>query len=116
MQESSAGRDTRASMQLQDQVVGDCAYPQYDHANKVKGMHMFGVDRACALRAGGEKQRAIGFRDFEFDREPARDLWKRPGLRQHAGLRDLPLSLRPDDRIDLGLDDTTRIRLERELR
>ena len=103
-------------MQLQHQVVGDRAYPQYDHPNEVKGMDVFGINGTCAIRTGGKEEFAVGSLNEELDREAAGHLRIGTGLRKHPGLRDLALSLRPDDLIDLRRDNVTRIRAERELR
>ena len=54
---------TRASVQLQHEVIGDRADAQDHHAHDVDRLHVLGVDCACALRAGGKKQLAVALGD-----------------------------------------------------
>ena len=70
---------------------------------------MLGVDRRGAARAGGEEQRVVVLADHQLHREPSRRRRERR-LRQVPGRVQLALRLRPDDRIDVRLDDRGRDR------
>jgi hypothetical protein len=58
---------------------------------------------------GGKEEFAVSVGNLELDREPTGSL-RIDGLRQHAGLGDLALPLRPYDRVDVRLDDLTGVR------
>ena len=79
---------------------------------------MVRVDGAGAARARREEQDRVLLPvcvEHELHGESALRQRRRSGLRQRAGERQLALALRPDDRIDLGLDDAARIGRQRDL-
>ena len=76
---------------------------------------VLGVDRAAADRAGRQEDVGIALVDRQLDREAPRRHRPEAGRRQRVLLGDLALALRPDDRIDLGLEDVARIGRQIEL-
>ena len=102
-------------MQLENEVVGVRTHAQDHHAQDVNRLGMLAIDGGMACRTCGQEDAFISGLDVQLDREAVGKLRRGTSLRQHAGSRQLPLPLAPDDGIHPGLDDLARQGIERHL-
>src|SRR5262249_23320293 len=105
----------RMSVQLEDQPVEVRADAQNHLADDVDVVAVLRVDRAVPDRPRREEYASVRGRDVEPEREATWRQGLRARERNVRAHRDLALPLRPNDRIHLSLDDSARIRLERDL-
>src|SRR4051812_2407988 len=103
------------SVQLQDEVVQVRADPQDHLADDVHGVQVIGIDGRVARSARSQEHRAVAFFDVELDGVASGRRRHHARHRDGAARLQLPLALRPNDRVHLALDDFARQRLEREL-
>src|SRR5688500_9918727 len=99
----------QADVMLDDDPVEIRRHAQQHLADDVHWMEMTRIDRPRAAGTSGEEHVLVALIEQELHREPSFRLRRRACLRQRAGQRQLALSLRPDDRVDLCLDDAGRI-------